>query len=77
MFTSFIYVFPYTCSSLINKSCRRTTSCLSKGCFIEYNNAYLYEYIKLSQKGTEFPSVVTRKQLHEEFRKGGINMPKE
>jgi hypothetical protein len=23
---------------------------LSQGCFIEYNNAYLYEYIKLSKK---------------------------
>jgi hypothetical protein len=23
---------------------------LSQGCFIEYNNAYLYEYIKLSEK---------------------------
>jgi hypothetical protein len=23
---------------------------LSQGCFIEYSNAYLYEYIKLSEK---------------------------
>jgi hypothetical protein len=23
---------------------------LSQGCFIEYNNAYLYEYMKLSEK---------------------------
>jgi hypothetical protein len=38
-----------------NKNCLRTVRLnyskkLSQGCFMEYNNAYLYEYMKLTEK---------------------------
>jgi hypothetical protein len=47
---SFRYLLPQ-----INKNCRRTATLdyskkLSQECFIEYNNAYLYEYIKFPKK---------------------------
>jgi hypothetical protein len=62
---------------------------LSQGCFIEYNNAYLYEYKNIVRKGTKpssfntFPSVVMEIQaytqkLNQEFmnQKRGIIMRK-